>query len=75
MDSFKYLPLNVESDNQWENKTLLNCDHHDGHETENLLGNQACVNQKKVRRKLTENDIFSIFTDGNNSHAVFKEDH
>lgn len=54
---------------------MLNCDHHDGHETENLLGNQACVNQKKVRRKLTENDMFSISTDGNYSHVVFKEDH
>ena len=49
MDSAKSIPLNVESDNQWEKKTMLNYDRNCAHKREHLLGNQARVKQKWQR--------------------------
>lgn len=63
MDSAKSTPLNVESDNHWESKTMSNYDHDRAHKRKHLLGNPACVKQKWQGEKRAENDMLSVFTD------------
>lgn len=46
MGSCKSAPFNVETDNHWESKTMLNYGHDQAHKREHWLGNRAREKQK-----------------------------